>query len=232
MSALEVVTPPTLDELAATIRREHDLVLGAGVSIIQHAVLAGDALLAARAQVPRGQWLVWLDTNWEHESYAMAAYYMRIARSKAKVMDAAGIKEAIKRLAGQSRVFDLPTAPYASEIRELRAEGVPVKRIAAAVGISPSAVYGHLLSPEERRARKRVNTARAKAKRAERKAAEKALERQQRDAAMKKAGGDAWDAYVLIRKVAPVLDRMGATSAYAKCVALEDDLVKLVRNSP
>jgi hypothetical protein len=46
MAALAEMSVPTLDALAETANREHQLVLQAGEAMVGHAIGAGEALLA------------------------------------------------------------------------------------------------------------------------------------------------------------------------------------------
>ena len=71
-------------ELAETANREHALAGRAAVSMVEHAVRAGDALLAAKQQVRHGQWLPWLDANFEG-SARTAQQYMRLAGNAKRV---------------------------------------------------------------------------------------------------------------------------------------------------
>lgn len=68
-------SPP---ELANIANREHGLVSVAAGSMVDHAILAGQALEAAKIQVNHGGWLEWLDANFEG-SRQTAADYMRVA---------------------------------------------------------------------------------------------------------------------------------------------------------
>jgi Protein of unknown function (DUF3102) len=87
--AIAVVGPePTPPELAAVANREHVLARKAGESMVDHAIRAGKALIAAKAQVSHGEWLPWLETNFEG-SEQMAHRYMRVAANASRVTELA-----------------------------------------------------------------------------------------------------------------------------------------------
>jgi DUF3102 family protein len=71
----------SLADLAARIRQEHDAVAGALKSSLTHAMGAGDLLLEAKAQIPHGQWLPWLQ-DYCQVSERMAQRYIRLARNR------------------------------------------------------------------------------------------------------------------------------------------------------
>lgn len=231
MSVVALRPQAALDELAETINREHALVLEAGNSLIKHAILVGEGLLDARMQIAPGDWMKWLSDNWSG-SYCQARTYIRIARNRAAVTNAVGIKDAIRMLEGGYYVgHERKRSDNAEAVHELRAAGVPVKEIAKELDLSLMSVYRHLWPEEKRRQEKRKTEQRQKAASARRKAERAALERRERDVAMEKAGGDAWDAYVTTRKLAALLDGLGMGPEYAKCVAIEDALVKRVKGA-
>jgi Protein of unknown function (DUF3102) len=75
----------TLDELAAAIRAEHDGVICAIRSGIEHAIECGELLNKARAAVRaergHGHWLAWLKANVPF-SESLANKYMKVARAR------------------------------------------------------------------------------------------------------------------------------------------------------
>jgi hypothetical protein len=73
---------PDLAALAAVICREHADVTLAAANLIEHALRAGDALIAAKAAVGHGRWLPWLKEECDL-SEDRAERYMRIARGRA-----------------------------------------------------------------------------------------------------------------------------------------------------
>jgi Protein of unknown function (DUF3102) len=83
----ELVGPePTLPELASAANREHRLVGEAATSALEHAIRAGEALRAAKAQVEHGGWLPWLEENFDG-SERTAQLYMQVAANPQRVAD-------------------------------------------------------------------------------------------------------------------------------------------------
>lgn len=138
-SGLALAPEMSLEQLAAEIRHEHEGCLLAAVSSLHHAIRAGEALLAARAQVPRGQWEPWLDANCP-DVQRMSKQYMRIATYKdmlgPEVRTAIEAEHALRGLPG----FDgsgPQRHPESTRQRalELASEGVPKAMIARMLGI-------------------------------------------------------------------------------------------------
>lgn len=71
-----------LDRLAGKAAREHTLAVAAGLDAFQHAINAGEALLAAREKVERGHWSDWLADTFLDWSESAARNYMRLAKNK------------------------------------------------------------------------------------------------------------------------------------------------------
>ena len=57
---MSAALPPVLVE---QIEREHDAALGAARASLKHAAACGRLLLEAKASVPHGQWLPWIEAN-------------------------------------------------------------------------------------------------------------------------------------------------------------------------
>lgn len=231
MSAVTVITPPTLDELAATINREHQLVLEGVSGVIEHAIRAGEALVEVRARVLWGEWMPWLEKNFPY-SLPTAYRYIRCAENKSLASKAESIESLASGAPELSPLARGRRVPHHYDIVALHDSGMRPVQISKTLGVSYKTVESQLLTPEQRREKMKRESERLKKKRAQRSAERKALERQERDAAMKKLGGDAWDAYLLVRKLAPLLESLKLNSAYHRCTAIEDDLVKAVKTSP
>lgn len=227
MTQAIVIAEPTLDELATTINREHDLTKASLSTAVDHAIKTGLALQSAREIVPQGQWLEWLRSN-VTVSIREATHYIRIAAYRELVSEATSYKSALRLIAGQpdANFRGALAGQWVKTARELRRTGKSYREIATIVGVSAHSV-ARQLDPEMKQ--RYLDT--AARKRRQRAAERKALERQERDAEMKHHGGDAWDAYVLIRKLAPLLDQLKLASAYARCAAIEDELVRLVKET-
>jgi hypothetical protein len=76
----------SLSDLAQTANREHELAREHGLAMVEHAIRAGEALLEAKAQVKHGEWLPWLDANFD-ASERTARGYMAIASNRQRVAD-------------------------------------------------------------------------------------------------------------------------------------------------
>ena len=70
---------PALATLALEINAEHDAAENHARKAIEHARVAGDKLLLAKAQVEHGQWLPWLAANCPRLAVRTAQAYMRLA---------------------------------------------------------------------------------------------------------------------------------------------------------
>jgi hypothetical protein len=69
-----------LPELAQAIDREHQAAIGAARTALEHAAECGRLLLEAKASVPHGDWLPWLEAN-TSVSARQSQRYMRLARA-------------------------------------------------------------------------------------------------------------------------------------------------------
>jgi hypothetical protein len=85
-AALQLSTAE-LDQLANTIRREHEAVVTGARATLEHALAVGDALLKAKAALAHGEWLSWLKRHCAF-SERMARNYMAIATGRATLKSA------------------------------------------------------------------------------------------------------------------------------------------------
>jgi phage N-6-adenine-methyltransferase len=76
--ALHTATLPVLSDLAALANDAHRRAEGAAVSALECAREAGEYLTRAKAQCQHGEWLPWLEANFEGSPRA-AQQYMRVA---------------------------------------------------------------------------------------------------------------------------------------------------------
>lgn len=200
MSAVLALAHPEspLGELAVTANDETRCAFEAGTSMIQHAINAGDALLAAKAQVPRGEWQDWLVANFER-SVAVATQCMRIARHKQAVIEgqATNFRGALRLLHGQTPSNFDPN--MAEEVRDLRTQGLTYGEIAERTGVGKSTVFRWCNPEAEKRRRAKAHQQTI--------AGRRALNRQNRDAAAASAGGSIAEAYSLVRKALQALER-------------------------
>jgi hypothetical protein len=79
-----VVPQDDLRALAVVAREAHIAVGKAAATALEHAMRAGDALLAARPKVAHGGWAHWLHRNCD-VSERMANNYMRLAEGRAQI---------------------------------------------------------------------------------------------------------------------------------------------------
>ena len=192
-----------LDELATTVIAEHQFVLKAATTAVNHAIRAGQALMVAKKLVPQGEWERWLETECGLASRT-AAQYVRLATYKALIPTHVhhSQTEALLYLRGLPGIDGASNKPYPPETKHeahrLSTTGLYQRDIAHILGVSKSTIdrwvgQGKKGKGDRRRYRE--------------KAARKALRRQERDRAMLKAGGSIGLCYSMIRKTAQALDR-------------------------
>jgi len=92
---------------------------------VQHALRAGRALVAAKAQLPHGKWMAWLRTNFDRD-IGTAARYMRLAdnwHSAPNIQQAESIRQAL-RLIAEDRQQAEPIEVMAEPVAESRSPEV------------------------------------------------------------------------------------------------------------
>lgn len=207
-AAVQVLDGPTLRELADTVNREHRLVEESVAAVVEHAIKAGEALLAARDRMPLGEWGSWLYDNFT-ESVGYLYTYMRIAAHADLVRqsEVKSVNAALKLLKGNG-VGDIRVhllRERRNEAQEMYATGCySTRQLAELFGVSKSTALTWV-SPEQ--SRKHRN--RAKANSARRRAEKRALQQRERAAvlrnAVKKAGVAHQEAYSLAERMQDVL---------------------------
>lgn len=196
---LPFVEQPSLDELAETIRREHDACRAAAKTTIEHAISAGEALLQVRERLtPTRQWMAWLEANFpKHRSSAYQ--YMRVATYRHLIPADYGIAAADKLTKGLPTIDGLPGRPRIDDARKadaqrLRSEGKGYKEIARALDASVSTVYSWFNDGTKSQRDKR---------------AREALRKEEKQRAVKRAvakeGGALAEAYSLAERLDDVL---------------------------
>jgi transposase-like protein len=199
MAALAEMSVPTLDALAETANREHQLVLQAGEAMVGHAIGAGEALLAAREEIVDGDWQPWIEENFVG-CLSTAHNYMRVAIHKDAVQGLPSMRQALTSITGQAGLVKGRRPIYPAEIVEeakaLHEEGAGINEIAREFGASNDTVL-KWVDPEYRERRKRAQRESAKRTREE-KNRERAKREQTRlrKVAREKGGGIA-EAYSL-----------------------------------
>lgn len=100
-----ILTPGSLDELANTANTEHGLAQQSGLNMVEHAFLAGEALIAAKEQLEHGKWLPWLSKNFA-ASQPTASRYMKIASNYSRVNNLGETKlvKALNAISGTTHV--------------------------------------------------------------------------------------------------------------------------------
>jgi hypothetical protein len=79
-----VAASNSLIDLAARVQAEHRAVSAALQDSVRHAILAGELLIEAKAQLDHGQWLPWLRDHCEIADRT-ARLYMRVAKNRAEI---------------------------------------------------------------------------------------------------------------------------------------------------
>lgn len=214
-AALQVLEPDevTLAELAVTANTEHRCAEQAGVTMLDHAIRAGEALLAARERSPAGEWSNWVADNID-AALVTVQLYMRLARYRDVIETLPDPPTSIKR--AKFLLIGLPTttpdngqeipAGPANEARRLRDEGLTYKAIGELFGVSYQTIR-RWIDPDVLM-RSKESSRRSSKKRHE---AAKALRQKELAEAAKKAarkaGADAADAYAMAERLQDVLGR-------------------------
>lgn len=75
-----------LKNISTEINTEHEIVVNACKSAVEHAIKAGELLIKAKSMVNHGEWLDWMKDNCEMTERT-AQTYMRLAREYPKLED-------------------------------------------------------------------------------------------------------------------------------------------------
>lgn len=220
-----VEATPTLHELAAVVNREYELAFQAARTSLEHAIRCGEALSEARIQVPEGQWSAWLTENFNGAS-STANKMMRLALYQHQLPEGVGVDGAHAMLQGLQRtngmIVEAEPSTKRAAVRLYNRGGMTLEQVADQFGVCASTVHNWVKRDERLRRDE---------------AARKALERQERDRAVRKIGGAVAESYSLLRKTAQALDRAAEeatdrevraalNSAMAKLHEAEDEIVK------
>lgn len=241
MSEVEVFTvDSTLADLASSINGEHQLVIAKLRQSLEHAITCGALLLDARRLVPAGQWEAWIRDNLECGKWTVTAYSrLAIHRDELLIPNGpitidAGLRY-LKELGVPPRPNPLILDVDVKQLRRLRSEGMSFQKIGEVMGVSRKTVmkrldpsYHKKWNEQQSRSRRRTERARA------------LLAAKERDAAVKRHGGSAAEAYALLRRCALVLDGAIADSndfqeseamrlALAATHKAEDEIVRALR---
>jgi transcriptional regulator with XRE-family HTH domain len=193
MALAEVRDPVSLDEIVETVNREHQLAVQAGMSMVNHALAAGDALARAKAMIPNGEWEQWLRASFPEKTPKQLRLYMRLAkyRDRVEAANPPTLSAAQRLLAGEA--IKPPDDEMKAEARRLRQqEDLSYAAIAARLGVTATTVNGWLNPRVAERRRKRLNQ--------ESRTARRALHREQRANAARSADGAIAETYALLRR--------------------------------
>ncbi len=110
--------PGQLTSLADEIRVEVAAAEADWQSAVKHAITAGEKLTEAKALVNHGEWLPWLEANFDG-SERTARNYMRLASNRQRVADLPTVRDALATLAPPPKLHSKWTWPL-SPTREHR----------------------------------------------------------------------------------------------------------------
>jgi hypothetical protein len=223
----------SLDALVETVNREHRLAVQAGMSMVGHAMAAGDALLAAKRLMPHGQWGPWLVERFPDKHPKTLRFYMRLAkyRDQVEAANPPTIAAAHQLLAGEA-VRPYEDAAKAEARRMRREDGATYVQISAMLGVSYESVR-EWCDPRRAESRRRRRNA-------ETRAARRALHRSRREQAARSAGGAIAEAYASLRRTLQAVEAAGQQEgdreakaalvlAQQRLYAAEDLISKAVR---
>lgn len=239
---------PTLSELAARANRAHqsvaaelERVQSAASAGVKAALEAGEALLLAQERVPMGEWSAWLTENFTG-SYASAQQYMRLAHycDALPEADSTSIPAALRVLRNLPSRLEFPQR-YPDEVRgtalKLLESGAPQAEVSELLGVPVPTVrmWQNPTPVKESKARQRQRAWRRKRER-------EALERQERDAKVRKLKGPLAESYSLARRMAQALDQaymetpdrdtmLAIKSALSRVYEAEDAIVRALKLS-
>jgi hypothetical protein len=114
-----------LEQLAAAVRTAHAAVEHAAVNLLGHALAAGDALIAAKARLPHGEFGNWIDRNCDL-SERTAQRYMVLAGARAQLE------------ANPTRVSDLSLRGALALVRPKSGKRITTADVRAAIAASPA----------------------------------------------------------------------------------------------
>jgi hypothetical protein len=123
-----------LDHLAIIANEQHTLALQAYSSTVEHAFYAGQALAEAKKRVIHGEWLPWLEQNFD-ASQQTASDYMRVAANYQRAGDLpeGSIRGALKAIgAASSSNGSSQPAPREKKPAALKAVALALHKLAKA----------------------------------------------------------------------------------------------------
>lgn len=207
LDQIDVISEPTLEDLATVALREHQAVQVAISDALTHALLVGEALLSVRRQLSGIQWTRWISTSVPEIQLSQAQVYMRLARYREIVADAgvSNLDQAKQLLVGlpstNHRGRGRPASPEVmAQAVQLVEEGLKPKAVAAMLGVSENRVRrwtdAEAVERQQERHRRRRDRMRVQA--------EETRVRAARELARKRGGGIA-KAYSLAEQMQDAL---------------------------
>lgn len=201
MAALvEVVDGVSLEELAATANHAHEMVERTAQEMFGWAVAAGEALVVAKARVPRGGWYGWVQDNFRG-SHWTAAMYMRLSAHRTEIPAGLSIRAAREYVRGLPVVASAPSAEAVEAVRLVREDGLSKRDAAGVLGVAPAQVY-RWLDPQRYLASQRALKAR---RREEREALAVVVREREIKRAVRKAGAATAEAWAMAERFQGVL---------------------------
>lgn len=165
-SAVEVIdTDARLRELSETIHREHELAYQAGLVTLEHAIAAGDALMAAQRLVPVGEWAKWVEENTPSgRGYWACQSYMRLAALKVHVdpdLSIGANLQLLRGMEGRSTSHKIPDHVRERAVHLAAAGEMSLAQIAREAGVDRSTVRAWV-NPEWAREKEQRRRSRSK----------------------------------------------------------------------
>ena len=225
----------SLADLAAAANREHRLAQEADLSFLDHAIRSGHLLLAAQVGMLWGEWGSWLTLEFNGGS-STASLYMRLATYEDTirglgVTSQGSARSCLKELALRRSRDAISMSVRQEACRLARTTERSQQEVAEIFGVS-AATISTWLHPERQVKRTRENQRK-------RRLFAEAWQRQEKDRAARRVGGDLGRAYEFTRKLAEMLDaaatseanpfsRVAISSALRKLYGVEDEINKAI----
>jgi hypothetical protein len=163
---------PSLVDLAAKIKVEHEAAIGTARTTLKHAMAAGDLLIKAKELVGHGKWLAWLKANCEF-SKSTAENYMRLAKSRSKLETKSttvgnlGVREAVGLIAKPKKSSPASEAKVPSSLKpethapDLASAPAPASALASynAPKKQSKQILGHIAPPGTAREKEAISSA-------------------------------------------------------------------------
>jgi hypothetical protein len=129
LPCLPVQAGSDLNTLATTVRTEHQAVGYAARNVLEHAMAAGDALIAARALIPEGRWGRWLRNHCDL-SERHARRYVTLATAREEIEERTRVSAPDLSLRGALKLIQ-KRAPSSDGALPVRPKPTPKKKAAS-----------------------------------------------------------------------------------------------------